>query len=71
MQQQFTAVVLNLLDRIIPVRLRGDTCSESLNLRVIASFTAKKEPDCRQFPLPMRYRGGSVNAITVTDNACA
>jgi len=71
MQQQLTVVVLDLLDRIIPVRLRGDSCSKSLNLRVIASFTAKKEPDCRQLPLPMRYRGGSVNAITVTDNACA
>lgn len=71
MQQQLAVVVLELLDRIIPARLRGYTCSKSLNLRVIASFTAKKEPDCRQFPRPMRYRGGSVNALTVTDNACA
>ncbi len=71
MQQQFSVVVLELLDRIIPPGVRGNPCSESLNLRVIAGFTAKKEPDCRQFPQPLSYRGGSVNALSVTDNACA
>ena len=44
-QQQFTVVVLELLDRIIPARLPGNACAKSLNLRVVASFTAKKEPD--------------------------
>jgi hypothetical protein len=64
-------MMLELLGLIIPARLRGEFRTKCLNLRVVPSFAAKKEPDCSQFFRSLRYRGGSVNPLPWTDNACA
>ena len=52
MQQQFCVMMLELLDLIIPTQLRRYTGTQRFDLRIVAGFTAIKEPDCTQFPYP-------------------